>query len=141
MSSRADPSETPREPSDSPREPGEAPRGPGEERIGSDPPGTGTGFDPPGIGAPPESLEIRVDPERRQGGWQTTRAWIRRFGDEIFWLIVVGIGWTLIVGTVISVAIVDGPAAFVVAALLWLVVIWRVLLWRHRSAATGGESR
>ena len=93
-----------------------------------------------GNGAGDDPLKIRLDPDRQDGWWKATRAWIRRVGDEIFWLIVVGIGWTLIVGTVISVLTVDGPAAFVVAALLWLLISWRVLLWRQRVAAAEGRT-
>ena len=63
------------------------------------------------------------------------RDWLRRYGDDAFWLVVAGIGFTLIVGSLLSLLSLDATIAFVGAAAVWLVAMWRVLQWRQRNSA------
>ncbi|MGI9556499.1 MAG: hypothetical protein ACR2N5_01010 [Solirubrobacterales bacterium] len=79
-----------------------------------------------------DALESRRE-ERLSGRKGPVWKWIEENGDDIFWLIVGGFGFTLIAGTGIR-QIVDSPAAFVIAAAIWVVIAWRILvLLRRRS--------
>jgi len=79
-----------------------------------------------------EALEARRE-ERLSGRKGPVWKWIEQNGDDIFWLVVGGIGFTLIVGTGIR-QVLDTPAAFVIAGAIWVLIAWRILaLLRRRT--------